>query len=300
MYYVLIALAPAAVMGVVFFGLRALAVIGISIASAVIFEALYQKLTRKPVTVKDGSAVITGLLLAMTLPPALPLWMPVIGSFAAIVLVKQLFGGLGHNFLNPALAGRAILMAAYASPMTVAFYTPNVWGSVDAVTSATPLLLMESGVFTPSAPDFLASFAGNIGGSIGETAAFALLAGGLFLLVKKVITWHIPVSFIASAGVLAFLLNPGGVSGGIALYHILAGGLLLGAFFMATDYPTSPVTPVGKVIFGAGCGVITMVIRLYGGYPEGVAYAILLMNLAVPLIDRYTRPRVLGIKKRGA
>lgn len=296
MGYVLIALSPATVMGVVFFGVRAFLIIIISVCSAVVFEALYQKLMRKPVTVMDGSAVVTGLLLALVLPPALPLWMPVAGAFVAIVLVKQLFGGLGHNFLNPALAGRAILMAAYAVPMTTAFISPR--GSVDVIASATPLLLLEGGDFSPKVSDFLASFIGNVGGSIGETSAVALLAGGLFLLVTKVISWHIPVSFITSAGVMAVFFQPEGL--GIALYHLLAGGLILGAFFMATDYPTSPVTPLGKIVFGVGCGVVTMVIRLFGGYPEGVGYAILLMNLTVPLIDRYIRPRILGVRKRRA
>jgi electron transport complex protein RnfD len=295
MCLVLLALSPAAVSGIVFFGVRALLIILISVCSAVAFEAAYQKLTRRPLTVTDGSAVITGLLLAMILPPALPLWMPIVGAFAAIVLVKQLFGGLGHNFINPALAGRAVLMAAYALPMTVGFFPPR--GQPDAVASPTPLMLLEGGSFYPAASDFFASLIGNIGGSIGETNALALLAGGIFLLAAKVITWHIPVSFIASAGIMA-VFSPDGFSGVIAGYHLLAGGLLLGAFFMATDYPTSPVTPVGKIIFGTGCGVITMVIRMYGGYPEGVGYAILLMNLTVPLIDRYVRPRVLGTRKK--
>jgi electron transport complex protein RnfD len=299
MYFVIAALSPAAVMGVVFFGLRALLVILISVTSAVVCEAVYQKLTRRPVTVKDGSAVITGLLLAMVLPPAIPLWMPVFGAFAAIVLVKQLFGGLGHNFLNPVLAGRAILMAAYALPMTTAFVAPTGQHLPDTIASATPLMLLEGGEFAPTASDFFASFVGNIGGSIGETSAVALLAGGVFLLITKTISWHIPVSFVASAGVMALFFTPSGFSAELALYHILAGGLLLGAFFMATDYPTSPVTPLGKVLFGFGCGVITMVIRLYGGYPEGVGYAILFMNLTVPLIDRYIRPRVLGTRRRG-
>jgi len=298
MAFVLLALSPAAIMGVIFFGVRALLIILISVGSAVFFEAAYQKLTRQPITVSDGSAAVTGLLLAMILPPGLPLWMPVVGTLAAIVLVKQLFGGLGQNFLNPALAGRAILMAAYALPMTAGFFEPfGQWASFDAVASPTPLLLLEGGNFSPVASDFFSAFWGNIGGSIGETSAVALLMGGLFLLVTKVITWHIPVSFIATAGILTAVVQPEGFSSGIALYHILIGGLLLAAFFMATDYPTSPVTPLGKVVFGVGCGVITVVIRLFGGFPEGVAYAILLMNLTVPLIDRYIRPRVLGKKR---
>ncbi|MCL2188761.1 MAG: RnfABCDGE type electron transport complex subunit D [Defluviitaleaceae bacterium] len=293
MYFVIISLTPAVVSGVVFFGLRALLMMVISIASAVFFEAAYQKLTGKAITVKDGSAVITGLLLALVLPSGLPLWMPVIGAFAAIVLVKQLFGGLGHNFLNPALAGRAILMAAYALPMTTAFIAPR---GADAVAQATPLMRLYDGDFVPELNDFIAAFLGNISGSVGETSALALLVGGIFLLVMKVITWHIPVAFIGSVLVMGVIF--GGVANGLALYHVLTGGLILGAFFMATDYPTSPVTAMGKIVFGIGCGVITMVIRLFGGFPEGVAYAILLMNLTVPLIDRYIRPQVLGRRRK--
>jgi len=301
MMYVLIALAPATIAGVVFFGIRALLMILISVASAVAFEAAYQKLTRQPITVSDGSAVITGLLLALILPPAIPLWMPVLGNLAAIVLVKQLFGGLGHNFLNPALAGRAILMAGFALAMTTGFYEPfGDFFRMDVVTSPTPLLMLEGGNFVPEISDYFSAVWGNIGGSIGETSAVAILIGGLFLLITKTISWHIPVSFILTVGALTALLHPDGFSGGIAVYHVLTGGLLLGAFFMATDYPTSPVTPMGKLIFGVGCGVITVIIRLFGGFPEGVAYAILLMNLVVPLIDRFVRPRVLGTKKGGA
>jgi len=295
MRYVLLALMPATLAGIFFFGLRALIIIAVSVASAVFFEAVFQKIARRKVTISDGSAVITGLLLALVLPPAVPFWMPVVGSFAAIVLVKQLFGGLGHNFLNPALAGRAVLMAAYAGIMTTGFYDPvENRLSLDALAHPTPLVLLETTGFAPEFADLLRSFWGNIGGSIGETSAIALIVGGLFLLYKKIISWHIPVTFIGTVLVLSAVLHPVELS----LYYTLAGGVLLGAFFMATDYPTSPVSKTGKIVFGIGCGVLTVIIRTYGGYPEGVAYSILLMNLCVPIVDRFIRPRVFGTKQR--
>ncbi|MCL1863107.1 MAG: RnfABCDGE type electron transport complex subunit D [Defluviitaleaceae bacterium] len=299
MRYVLLALVPATIAGVVFFGLRALMIILISIAAAIIFEVLFQKTAKRPVTVSDGSAAVTGLLLGLVLPPAVPLWFPIVGAFVAIIVVKQLFGGLGQNFLNPALAARAVLMAAYALPMTAGFFEPQGlynWTDIDVVASPTPLAIIGSEGFYPAAADFVAAFVGNISGSIGETSVIALLIGAAFLFYKKVISWHIPICFIASAGVFVFIFNPNM----LALYHLITGGLMLGAFFMATDYPTSPMTPMGKVVFGIGCGILTGIIRLFGGFPEGVAYAILLMNLTVPLIDRYVRPRVLGTKRRGA
>ena len=293
MLMVLVALSPATLMGVVFFGLRALMIILVAVVSAVLSEYVYQKLTKKRATVTDGSAAVTGLLLGLVMPPAVPFWMPAIGSICAIIIVKQIFGGLGHNFLNPALAGRAILVAAYALPMTTGFYEPlgsfiNV--GVDIMTSPTPL---QSAYFLPQGNDMMNAFLGNIGGSIGETSAIALLTGGAFLLYKNIISWHIPVSFVGTVFLIAAIAVPVDV----AMYHVLTGGLLLGAFFMATDYPTSPISPAGKVVFGIGCGIITIVIRFVGGYPEGVAYAILLMNLSVPLIDRFIRPRVFGKKK---
>ena len=293
MLLVLVALSPAAFLGVVFFGLRALIIIAVAVISAVLSEYAYQKLTKKRVTITDGSAAVTGLLLGLIMPPAVPFWMPAVGSVCAIIIVKQIFGGLGHNFLNPALAGRAILVAAYALPMTTAFYEPlgpfmNV--GVDIITSPTPL---QSVYFYPHGNELSYAIIGNIGGSIGETSAIALIIGGGFLLYNKIISWHIPVSFVGSVFLIVAFTAPVDV----ALHHVLTGGLLLGALFMATDYPTSPISPVGKIVFGIGCGVITIVIRFVGGYPEGVAYAILLMNLTVPLIDRFIRPRVFGMKK---
>jgi electron transport complex protein RnfD len=298
---VLIALAPAAILGVYFFGLPALLIILISVVSAVLFEAGYQILTRKPVTIADGSAAVTGLFLAMILPPAVPLWMPVVGAFAAIVVVKQVFGGLGQNFLNPALAARSVLTISFAGYMTAGFLAPlSGWVTPDAITSPTPLALLNTVGATPVTADYVAALFGNISGTIGETSAIALLLGGLFLLVTKTITWHIPVSFIATTFVITVLINPTGMADSHAVYQLLLGGLMLGAFFMATDYPTSPITSMGKLIFGIGCGLLTVIIRLYSGFPEGVAYAILIMNLTVPLIDRFIRPRVFGTKIRKA
>lgn len=292
MLLVLIALAPASITGVYFFGFWALLVIIVSVVSCVIFEALYQKITKQDITVNDYSAAVTGLLLALTLPGEVPLWMPVVGSFVAIVVAKQLFGGLGQNFINPALAGRAFLVASYMPNMVGVYVNPEDRGGffyLDAVTSATPLEVGEP-------INHMALFLGNHAGTIGETSAIALIIGGLFLVFKKIITWHIPATFIVTVFVLTFFLEPGF---GLAypLFHILAGGLMLGAFFMATDYSSSPITPVGKLIMGFGCGFITVMIRLYGGYPEGVLFAILLMNLCVPLIDKFTKPRVFGTKK---
>ena len=295
---VLIALAPAAILGVYFFGLPALLVILVSVISAVLFEAGYQLLTRKSLTIGDGSAAVTGLLLAMILPPAVPLWLPIVGTFVAIVVVKQVFGGLGQNFLNPALAARSILTISFAGYMAAGFFMPlSGWIAPDAITSPTPLALLNTVGATPVAMDYVAALFGSISGTIGETSAIALLLGGLFLLITKTISWHIPVSFIATTFALTALIHPNGMMDSFAAYQLLLGGLMLGAFFMATDYPTSPMTSMGKLIFGIGCGALTVVIRLFSGFPEGVAYAILIMNLTVPLIDRFVRPRVFGTKK---
>jgi len=295
MLLVIVALLPATALGVYYFGLPALLLVLISVSSAILFEAAYKMLARKPITTSDGSAAITGLLLALTLPPGVPLWMPAVGSFFAVVVVKQIFGGLGHNFLNPALAGRAVLAVSFALPMSASFFRPlSGWASPDSITSPTPLALANDAVFSPTSNDYINALIGNISGSVGEVSAIALLAGGVFLLVVKVISWHIPVSFIATVFVLSAFLHPAGFSPGHAAYQLLLGGLFLGAFFMATDYPTSPMGPAGKLVFGTGCGIITAMFRLYGGFPEGVAYAILLMNLTVPLIDRFIRPRVFG------
>ena len=326
MWMVVLALMPATVYSVYIFGINALILLAASVGASVAGEAAYQYLMKKPVTVKDGSAVITGLLVAMNVPPLAPVWIVVIGSFFAVIIVKQLFGGLGFNIFNPALAARAFLMASWPVHMTTNWYkfggvsvlTDNIKGLeslppeiVDIVSRATPLtlikeaprLLGQSSVCGTRLEDVLFStdmlkslFVGNVGGCIGETSALLLLIGGIFLLYNRIITWHIPVSFIGTVGVLALLYYAAidCAPGIMALRHIVSGGLFLGAFFMATDMVTSPVSGKGMLIFGMGCGVITFVIRIWGGYPEGVSYSIILMNAVVPLIDRFTKPGVFG------
>lgn len=295
---VIIALLPASLAGIWFFGIRALMIILITIASSILFEAGYQKFTKQPITVFDLSAVVTGLLLALNLPSSAPYWMPVVGSFFAIVIAKQVFGGLGQNFINPALAARAFLVASYPSQMTS--FEPTRFLDVDALTYATPLSVLNEGVQlqTSEISSIIKSaFIGNIGGCIGETCAIALILGGIYLLVKKVISWRIPVTYILTVWIFMLLAGQGFE---MSVYHLVTGGLMLGAIFMATDYASSPVTPIGQLIMGFGCGLLTSIIRLWGGYPEGVSYSILLMNLAVPLIDRYTKPLVFGrVKNNG-
>jgi len=303
MLEVVIALVPAAAAAVYFFGWRALIIMAVSVASSVAWEWVYNRIAKKPETIGDLSAVVTGLLLAFNLPVTIPVVIPIIGSFLAIVLVKQFFGGIGANFLNPALAARAILMVSWVGYMTgsafgaavrgvemVAATTSATTAAVDAVTAATPLAM--AGNYTP-----LQLFVGQCAGSIGEISKLALLIGGIYLIVRKIISWKVPVLMIATV-FAAKWISSGSVDD--ALYAILSGGLFLGAFFMATDYATSPVTPGGKVVMGIGCGLLTFVIRELSPMPEGVSYAILIMNLAVPLIDRYTKPRVYGEVKRHA
>lgn len=285
---VLIALTPAAVMGIYFFGMKALILIVVSVFSAMFFEWLYQKLMKKPVTISDLSAAVTGLLLALNLPAAAPIWVAVVGCAFAIIFAKQLFGGLGQNFINPALAGRAFLVASYPTEMTTWTSAGNF--GADAVAVATPLAQLKSGV-TPDA-SFVDVLVGNIGGCIGETCAIALIAGGIYLIVKHVISWKIPIIYIATVFVLTAAIGRNGVR--VPVYELFAGGLMLGAFFMATDYASSPVTPKGQIIFAVGCGLLTTLIRIFGGYPEGVSYSILIMNLCVPLIERFTEPKIFG------
>ena len=284
---VVVALVPAALAGIVFFGYNALLLTAASVLAAVAAEAAYQKAAGKEVSVGDWSAVITGMLVAFNVPPSAPLWLPVIGSAFAIVVVKQLFGGIGNNFVNPALAARAFLVASWPAHMTR-------WTSpFDAVSTATPLVTMGSG----QAPVYVDMFLGNIAGCVGETSALALLIGAGYLLARRVIDWRIPGAYLGTVAVLSWILGPRGMFTGDPLAHLLAGGLLLGAFFMATDYVTSPVTKKGRLYMGIGCGILTVLIRLYGGFPEGVSYSILLMNLATPLIDKFTGPRVFGHAK---
>lgn len=282
---VLIALLPAAIAGIYFFGLNALLVILTAVGSAVLSEYAFQKITKRPIMIKDLSAVVTGLLLAFNVPPTIPLWMVALGSAFAIIVVKCFYGGIGQNIVNPALAARAFLLAAYPVRMTT-------W-TLDGTTGATPLgILRGDGV--AALPNIFDVFVGNIGGCIGETSALALLIGASYLLYKKVISWHIPVSYIGTVFVLTTLLGRQGLMSGNGLYEIFLGGLILGAFYMATDYTTSPMTKTGHLVFGISCGILTTLIRLYGGYAEGVSYSILIMNLFVPFIDKFTNPRVFG------
>ncbi len=288
---VVIALIPASVMGIYYFGIKALMLIAISIISAVVFEWGYEKILKKPITVNDFSAVLTGLLLALNLPATASWWVPVVGAFVAIVLGKQFYGGLGQNFINPALIGRAFLVAAYPTQTTgSAFATGRM--VVDASTYATPLAELKAGTAVINGEAIKNALIGNVGGCIGETCAIALIIGGIYLLVKHVISWRIPVVYIVVVFILTSIMRGYGVMGGV--YEIFIGGLMLGAIFMATDYVTSPISAKGQIIFAVGCGLLTSLIRVYGGYPEGVSYSILIMNLAVPLIDRYTRPRIFG------
>lgn len=285
---VIIALVPATAAGIYYFGISALILIIAAIASSVIFEALCQKIMKKPVTVSDLSAVVTGLLLAMNLPAAAPIWVAVVGSAFAIIFGKQLFGGLGQNFINPALAGRAFLLASYPTEMTT-WSVPNGLEVADAATYATPLAQLKAGHLDASLGELML---GQCGGTIGETCAIALIIGGVYLLYKHVISWKIPVIYIATVAILFGVVGRHGMR--MPLQEIMAGGVMLGGIFMATDYASSPVTPKGQIIFAVGAGLITYLIRTFGGYPEGVSYSILIMNCCVPLIERFTEPTIFG------
>ncbi|MCX7715245.1 MAG: RnfABCDGE type electron transport complex subunit D [Clostridia bacterium] len=292
MFDVLTALIPASVAGIYFFGYRAAIVLLTAVVSCVAFEAIYQYFMKKRITVNDLSAAVTGLLIGLNMPPSIPLWMVVIGSAFAIVIVKQLYGGLGKNFINPALAARCFMLIAWASAMTT-YVTPFMGYGIDAVSSATPLAVLK-GVSEGALPSLRNCFFGIKPGSIGETSAVMLSIGFIYLLVRKVIDFKIPAAYIIVFSVLTFMFGKTPYDATYTLYHILTGGLLLGAFFMATDYTTTPTTPLGQIIFGAGCGILTFVIRQFGGYPEGVSFSILLMNVVTPLIDRYTVPKKFG------
>ncbi len=278
---VIIALLPATVAGCVIFGLRALLVVALTVACSVGFEALFNLITKRKQTVGDLSAIVTGLLLALNLPANVPLWQCVIGALFAIVVVKCLFGGLGCNPVNPAITARVFMLVAFGSMATAAF--PTV---VDTVAGATPLASEE-------AVSLLDLFLGLHGGAIGETCAAALLVGFIYLLIRRVISWHLPVVFIGTVFVASLFME--GFNAVAALSAILSGGLLIGAIFMATDYVTSPSTAWGKVIFGVGAGLITFLIRYFGVYPEGVSFAILLMNILTPFIDSWTKHKVFGV-----
>ncbi len=278
---VIIALLPVSVAGVLIFGLRALAVIAVCVISCVGFEALFNLITKKDQTIGDFSAVLTGLLLALNLPANIPLWQCVIGALFAIIVVKCLFGGIGHNLVNPAITARVFMLVAFGSMAVAAF-------PVDTVAGATPLSAEKM-------PTLITLFLGNYGGAIGETCTLALIIGGVYLLVRKVITWHIPVVFILTVFVFSFFYK--GFDAVSALSLVMSGGLFIGAIFMATDYVTSPATAWGKVIFAVGAGVLTCLIRYYGTYPEGVSFAILFMNILTPYISKWTKHKVFGTQE---
>lgn len=296
---VLIALIPATICGIYFFGINSILVILTSIASCVISEYGYQRIMKKNTTINDFSAIVTGLLLALNMPPTIPLWMVFVGGFFAIIVVKQLYGGLGKNFMNPALAARCFMLIAWPQAMTT-YIEPNA--ARDAISSATPLGILK-GTSEGILPSLSETFLGHTPGCIGETSAAMLLIGLLYLLYKKVITIRIPFTYILSFGLLMFLFgnNQTGESQlTFTLLHITSGGLLLGSIFMATDYVTTPTTPAGQIIFAIGCGLLTFVIRQFGGYPEGTSFAIILMNLVSPLIDSLLIPRRFGEVNRHA
>lgn len=287
---VVISLLPATLAGIIIFGIRSLQLVLASVIAAVAAEAIYQKVAKKPVTVNDMSAVVTGLLLALTLPPDAPIWIPIIGSAFAIIVAKQIFGGLGTNFVNPALAGRAFIVAAWPLHMTQDWLNPMTH---DAITGATPLAVFNNtGTTSLGVKDLLL---GLRAGSLGETCIIALLAGGVYLIARDVIDWRIPVGYLGTLALGTWIFgSPNGFFQGDWLSGILLGGAVLGSIFMATDYVTSPVTPTGRFYMGVGAGIITLLIRVWGGYPEGVTYAILFMNLVTPLIDKYVVPKYYG------
>jgi electron transport complex protein RnfD len=306
MWTVAACLLPLLILSVFIFGFQALIITAISVASCVGTEAISQKLLKRPVQVQDGSAVITGLLLAYVIPPGVPYWMPIPGAVMSIFVAKVIMGGLGFNIFNPALIGRAFLVATYPVAMTTAWLTPirdaavfrYMGSSVDAVSSATPLMVLKQegmaaviekfGALPTLYADF---FFGFRPGCIGETSVILILIGGIYLMVRKFITWHIPVAVIASIGLLTWVFGGETLLTGNPLLAVLSGGVMLGAFFMATDYVTSPSQKTGKLIFGAGIGALTVLIRLKGGYPEGICYAILLMNPLTPALDQWFRPK---------
>ncbi len=327
MWTVVACLLPATAVGIYRFGMDAALVLATTVGGAMVFEAVFQKMASKPVTLGDGSAVLTGLLLGLNLPAGTPVFISLVGSAVAVGLAKAVFGGLGHNPFNPALTGRVFLLIAFPAAMTTwrlpsqvmekgppksYFGMKTTWKDgngrkldqakveskkVDVVTGATPLAAIKEGYKkgTMALISHTDLITGRRPGSIGEVSALALLLGGLVLLLLGYITWHVPVAFLATMALVAAVthgVDPNRYAP--PLFHVLAGGAMIGAFFMATDYVTTPVYPMGKILFGVGCGLLTMVIRLWGGYPEGVSFAILLMNAVTPLIDRVTRPKRYG------
>lgn len=304
MYTVIATLIPGALAGVYLFGWSAIQVIAVSIVVAMGTEAAMQKLIKQKMTVFDGSAILTALLLAMTLPPGCPWWVTAFGSFFAIAIGKQIYGGLGYNPFNPALVGRVVLLIGFPLQMTTWENLHPLFSGVDVTTGATPLgdvqvaRLSHKPVPDMETHQFWNMFTGNTMGSLGETSDLLLILGGLYLLYKHFITWHIPVSMIGTVVIFSgifWLIDPAHYAN--PLFHVLSGGLMLGAIFMATDMVTCPNTPKGQLVFGAGCGLLTIIIRMWGGYPEGVSFAILLMNSLTPMIDRYIQPHLYGAKK---
>ena len=291
MQEVCLALAPAGIASIILFGSSAAVLIAASVITCVVAEYVWQKLNHQTVTVSDWSAVVTGLLLAYHIPATAPIWIPIIGGIIAIVLVKQCFGGIGGNFMNPALTARAVLFISWSSIMSG---YPQTRFAVDAVSTATPLATLNGG--TIGDLSFMSLLLGNCGGVLGETCKLALIVGGAYLIWRQLIDWRIPAAFIGTVFV-CYLLKDGFQ---VAIYQVFAGGLILGAFFMATDYVTSPVTHLGRVIMGVGCGLLLFVIRAFASYPEGCSFAILFMNVATPLIDRFTTIKPFGeVKKHG-
>jgi electron transport complex protein RnfD len=311
MWTVNFSLLPATVMGLYFFGPRALWVTVITILAALGSEALVQKMAGRKVSLSDGSAFLTGLLLALNLPPSAPIYIPIMGAFVAVAITKQLFGGLGYNIFNPALIGRAFVLITWPRAMTTWSAPDSAFTGMDAVTTATPLgILKEDGlnellaVFGDKMNLYYELFLGHRAGSLGETSVIALLIGAGYLLYKRYITWQIPVSFIATVGIVAWIFGGSdpetgkfAIFAGDPLFHMMSGGLMLGAFFMATDYVTAPSVRHGQIVFGVGCGLITMLIRIKGGFPEGVMFGILLMNCFAPLIDRSMKSRTFGLRE---
>lgn len=299
---VIIALSPLFIWGTYIFGLRVLSVTAVSIISCVLSEYLFNIIIKKPSPIGDLSAIVSGLLLAYNLPATAPLWLPAVGGVFAMVVVKGLFGGMGKNFMNPVLAARIFLFASWPTQMTAYSEALNrlpLFGQVDSVSSATTLTILKTGQMPDKSISDL--FIGNMTGCIGEISALLILVGGVYLLVRRVITWHIPVSFIGTVAILAFLCAPPALDRlPFMLSELFSGGLMLGAIFMATDYVTSPVTAKGRIIYGVGCGFLTVFIRIFGGYPEGVSFAIVIMNLFVWYLDRGMKPTKFGGGKNNA
>ena len=301
---VIVALTPCVVASAIIFGWRALLVTAVSVVACVAFEWLYCKLLKKPNPIGDLSAVVTGIILAMNVPVGMPLGQLIVGDLVAIVVVKQLFGGIGKNFVNPALAGRAFLLGSYAGVMTTWIdatqnKAPLMGSAADIVTAATPLAYMKTGNMADLTETYsvMDMFLGKTGGYLGEISAAMLILGGLYLIWRKVINWQTPVAYIATVAVLTLLFPKAGSGVDWMLYSVFGGGLFLGAFFMATDYATSPVTKKGQLIYGIGCGLFTVFIRYFGSYNEGVCYSIMVMNCCTALIDKYTKPVRFGVVK---